>query len=133
MDIPSLVEKTIGIYFLIIALSLIIRPDLWLKMVNRITVESSGQRTYFFFSLLVGIVVTLSHNIWDFNSAILVTVFGWALLLKSTIAFIYPEFFKTVLPSNKKLGIYIRIWGLVLASLCIWILIPFYGPVIKFF
>lgn len=133
MDIPSLVEKTIGIYFFIIALSLIFRPDLWFKMVNRITLENGGQRTYFFFSLLVGIVVILSHNIWDFTSAILVTVFGWALLLKSTIAFIYPELFKKVLPSNEKMGIFIRIWGLVLASLCIWILIPFYGPGIKFF
>ena len=54
MDIPSLVEKTIGIYFLIIALSLIIRPDLWQKMINRITLESGGQRTYFFFSLRTG-------------------------------------------------------------------------------
>ena len=133
MDIPSLVEKTIGIYFFIIAISLIIRPDLWLNMIKRITLENGSQRTYFFFSLFIGIVVTLTHNIWDFTSAILVTVFGWALLIKSSIAFIYPEFFKKVLPSSEKMDLYIRIGGVILASLCIWILIPFYGPGVKFF
>jgi hypothetical protein len=133
MDIPSLVEKTIGIYFLIIALSLIIRPDLWQKMINRITLDNGGQRTYFFFSLFLGIVVSLTHNIWDFTSAILVTVFGWALLIKSSIAFIYPEFFKKILPSGEKMGIFIRIWGVILVFLCIWILIPYYGPGVRFF
>lgn len=133
MDIPSLVEKTIGLYFFIIALSLIIRPSLWLKMINRMIQEDSGQRTYFFFSLIVGIVVTFTHNIWDFNSAVLVTVFGWALVLKSTIAFIYPELFKKLLPPIGNMPLLIRIWGLILASLCIWILIPYLGPEMRFF
>jgi len=133
MDFPTLVEKTIGSYFLIISLSLIIRPVLWQKMINRMVQEDSGQRTYFFFSLIVGLVVTFTHNIWDFTSAVLVTVFGWSLLLKSTIAFIYPEFFKKILPTKGNLKIFIRIWGVVLAILCIWILIPYFGPSIKFF
>lgn len=133
MDFPTLVEKTIGSYFLILAISLIIRPALWLKMLNKIVQEDSGQRTYFFFSLIVGLVVTFTHNIWDFTSGVLVTVFGWSLLLKSTIAFIYPEFFKKILPTRGNLKIFIRIWGVLLAILCIWILIPHFGPAVKFF
>lgn len=133
MDIPSLVEKTIGLYFLIISLSLIIRPSLWLKIVNRIVQEDSGQRTYFFFSLIVGLIVTFTHNIWDFTSAVLVTVFGWALVVKSIIAFIYPELFKMLLPKTKSLPLLIRIWGIILALLCIWILIPYFGPEVRFF
>ena len=133
MNIPSLVEKTIGLYFLILAISLIIRPSLWLKMIKRMLLEDSGQRTYFFFSLIVGIVVTQTHNIWDLTSAVLVTVFGWALILKSAIAFIYPEFFKKVLPQSLNREICIRIFGIVLTILCSWILFPYFGPSIKFF
>jgi len=133
MDIPFLVEKTIGLYFFIIALSLLIRPLLWLKMIKRMIQEDSGQRTYFFFSLMVGIVVIFTHNIWDLTSAVLVTVFGWAMVVKSTIAFIYPELFNKVLPSGQNMIIFIRFWGFVLALLCIWILFPYFGPGIKFF
>ena len=133
MNIPSLVEKTIGLYFLILAISLIIRPSLWLKMIKRMLQEDSGQRTYFFFSMIVGIVVTQTHNIWDLTSAVLVTVFGWALILKSAMAFIYPEFFKKVLPQSLNREIFIRIFGIVLTILCSWILFPYFGPSIKFF
>ncbi len=133
MDIPSLVEKTISSYFFIIGISLLIHPGLWIKMLNRIIQEDSGQRTYFFFSLMVGLLVIYTHNIWDFTSGALVTVFGWALLIKSSIAFIYPDFFKKIIPKIQNIEIYIRLWGLFLSLLCLWILIPYFGPSIRFF
>ncbi len=45
-----------------------------------------------FIAIVIGLLNVLAHNVWEANISILVTIFGWAALIKGILLFTFPKF-----------------------------------------
>ena len=91
MDISIFLAKILGLYYTIMAIAMLVNPQTIRTMMNEIKYPG------FLFmggaiALLVGILLTVSHNIWIANWEVIITIIGWLILLKGTLLLIFPDF-----------------------------------------
>ena len=118
-------ERAIQVYaiinFVIIGLSHALRPRAWVDFF--IILRERGEAGVFataFLSLIFGSIIVAFHNVWS-GIPILLTIIGWAQVLKALIYFAFPAFGlrKLQTPSHERahLFVYAGILCLVFAVL----------------
>jgi hypothetical protein len=69
-------------------------------------------------NLLVGLTVVSMFNMWVWNISLLVTLVGWALLVRGLLAFFFPQVLvhkKMATPGYFKVkGVVLLVWGFFL-------------------
>ena len=92
----TLVEQGIGYLIGIVGLSVLIRTQMWIQVLE--TVCSWKPKTLMTFTLLCsfiyipfGFAIILIHNEWTMSSAVIVTILGWIVFLKSLTFLFFPE------------------------------------------
>lgn len=75
-------------------------------------------------SLLVGLTVITNFNMWSWSLAVLVTIYGWWMVLKGFMTFFLPQMLIKCTMSNTKWlkvkGIIPLVWGLGMCWLAYW-------------
>ncbi|MFH0840944.1 MAG: hypothetical protein V1865_03135 [bacterium] len=91
MDISFFLAKIMGIYFLIVGISILIKGRAIFKKMDQII--DNGLMYYLaIISLIIGLLIVGSHNIWTGGfEVILVTIIGWLALLKGAFYMIMPD------------------------------------------
>ncbi|MGG6230063.1 hypothetical protein [Tenacibaculum sp. SDUM215027] len=90
MDISVFLLKFWGWYCIIFFFVLSFNP----KRVKQIVDNLKDARFLIIISLfavIIGLLNVLAHNIWEANSKLLVTLFGWLALIKGIILFTFPK------------------------------------------
>lgn len=85
------VEKLVAINFLVIGLSHLLQPRVWVQFF--IMLREKGEVGSFlngFVHFPLGAFIVAFHNVWH-GIPMIVTIMGWGLLLKSTLYFTYPR------------------------------------------
>lgn len=100
MDTSNFLARAYGLYFIIMGFLLVIKSDYCAEVIhdlfkNRVLVFLIGWIT-----LILGILVVLSHNIWEFNFKIIITILGYLTLLKGFAHLYMPERMKKMSFSN---------------------------------
>jgi uncharacterized membrane protein HdeD (DUF308 family) len=91
MSISLFLAKVIGIYLLVAGI-FIIRNYRSQKDVARDIIEDNALRYIFgSASLLIGLLIIAAHNNWTEGWKIVITVIGWATLLKGVATFLIPK------------------------------------------
>lgn len=90
MDTSKFLAKVIGIYLIIISLAMLLHMPRFNEMVSNLTSNPPLVFTVGFFTLILGILVVVSHNIWQWNWRVIITIIGWIALLKGTSLIIHP-------------------------------------------
>ena len=88
-------ERAVEIYaavqFLVIGLSHLLQPRVWVDFFIRLrAMGHAGVFVNGFLSLIFGAVIVGFHNVWT-GLPMLLTVIGWAQLLKALISFVMPQ------------------------------------------
>ena|SRR3990167_1668119 len=83
--------QAIGLYLLIVGIIMISRAKYYQDLLSHIKVGNSTIVLAGSFGLIVGISVVLVHNIWIWESELVITLVGWALLIKSILWLSFPE------------------------------------------
>ncbi|MEC4671370.1 MAG: hypothetical protein VST66_05760 [Nitrospirota bacterium] len=122
MDFSLVVEKGVGIMYLILALSLIVRPGLWLDFMENFTKAQTPSLVVPFIGLPFGLSIVLLHPNWSWSPSAFVTLFGWLALLKSSTYLLFPEAYVKLIPKRETLRKIIQIEGPLLAAICLLIL-----------
>lgn len=69
-------------------------------------------------NMLVGLTIIREYNLWIANMAILVTLLGWAMLIRGIITLFAPQFCISIGMSDQKViqarGFIPLVWGLLL-------------------
>ena len=94
MDTTVFLLKFWGWYCVIFFVVLSFNP----KRIKQIVDDFQDQKFTIlisFIAIVVGLLNVLAHNIWEPNISILVTIFGWAALLKGIFLFTFPKFMIT--------------------------------------
>jgi hypothetical protein len=106
-------ERAIQIYailnFAIIGLSHAIRPKAWVAFFAYL--RERGEAGVFataFLSLLFGSLVVAFHNVWS-GIPIVLTLIGWAQVVKATLYFVFPAFGlrKLQIPSPERANMFV--------------------------
>jgi hypothetical protein len=112
------------IQFVIIGLSHTLRPRQWVDFF--VFLRERGEAGVFaaaFLSLLFGSIVVAFHNVWS-GLPIVLTVIGWAQVLKAFLYFVFPAFGlrKLQIPSQERAHqfVYPGVVFLVLAAVLVY-------------
>lgn len=87
--------QIIGLYVLIVGLTMLFFKKRWLQFIDDTTKPHSQTLNYVLaiVALPIGLLLVLLNNIWDAGLLpLVVTLFGWLILLKSIMVFVFsPE------------------------------------------
>ena len=131
----TLVEQGIGYLISIVGLSVLLRTQIWIQVLE--TVCSWKKQTLVTFTLLCsfmyipfGVGIVLIHNEWMMSSSVIVTILGWIVFLKSLIFLFFPEkvdLMKLLMNKGEKfLNWFFKIVGVVFIGLGLLVLCPYW-------
>jgi len=90
MDISLFLAQVFGIYFVVMGLALVLRGEAIQQTIGEFV---SNRALKFFagiFVLILGILLILTHNIWDGTWRVLITIFAWLTFLKGIFYLLLP-------------------------------------------
>lgn len=76
---------------LVLGLSYLLQADNWIKLSRDVLANETRYYPLFLFLLVFGLVVIFEHNEWSMEWNIAITIFGWAMAIKSAVFLIAPR------------------------------------------
>lgn len=91
MDLTLLLIQVIGIYMLVGGASALFRPDRARRAMEE--VSKSYILPYFdgALALIVGLLIVLTHNVWEGLAATIVTLVGWVAVIEGVAMMLLPQ------------------------------------------
>lgn len=90
MDVSIFLAKSLGLYLLIMALVMLFNAQRLRAMI-----DESGHLSALFFSgavsVITGILIIVSHNVWEANWRGIITLIGYAALVKGLARLIFTR------------------------------------------
>ena len=68
-------------------------------------------------TLPVGIAIVISHNVWEANWRVLITLFGWIAIFAGIARLAFPDLMKSVGNTMLEKGYYTTVPGVLMAAL----------------
>lgn len=96
MDNSRFLSKAVGIYLIFVSCAMFTNMQQFMTYISSLINNSSLMFVTGFFTLILGILMVLSHNIWQLNWRIILTIISWIVLLKGATIVICPEFIDQV-------------------------------------
>lgn len=94
MALSNYLAEVWGISIVVISLALLVKE----KHLKRLFASLETEESFFlwgFISFVIGISMVLAHNIWVQNWQVIITILGWASLIKGLLLLFSPEFMKS--------------------------------------
>ena len=82
-----------GISLVVIPLAMLVKE----KYVKQLFTSVENDATFFFWgviSFLIGLTMILAFNVWSQSWQVVITILGWATLLKGLVVLFFPELAK---------------------------------------
>jgi hypothetical protein len=92
MDISKFLSKVVGIYLMIVSIAMFLNMPQFIIHVNSLINDPPLLFVTGFFTLILGILMVVSHHIWQWNWRVIITIFAWIVLLKGASIIFYPQF-----------------------------------------
>ena len=93
MDISIFLAKALGIYLVIISIGMLVHAKIFRKIINDIINNQALLFLSGVIALVLGILLVLSHNIWQNDWRVVITVVAWLAFIKGITRIILPTFF----------------------------------------
>ena len=92
MDVSKYLAKVIGIYLIIVGVAMLANMHLFLNYIHSLINNAPLMYVIGFFTLIPGILMVVSHNVWQWNWRLLITLISWLVLLKGASIILFPKF-----------------------------------------
>lgn len=90
-ELAKAIELYAAVHMTVIGLSHVLQPAAWVRFFQLLTAHgTTGAFANGFLSLTFGSIIVAFHNIWE-GGAIVLTLLGWAQIVKAAVAFLAPE------------------------------------------
>ena len=90
MENALMVAKIAGPIYLILGLSVLMYQQVWQKVVTQWQKDHFGLFAMMLMSMVLGLLVINLYNVWEWNVWLLITLTGWAMLVKGAAYFLLP-------------------------------------------
>lgn len=91
MDASIFLAKIIGIYLVIIGLVYFFKRDFLREVLQDVYKNSGVVALSATMNLILGLLIVLNHNIWEFSWKVVVTLLGYLCLFKGLGNFFAPQ------------------------------------------
>ena len=91
MELSYFLAQLFGLTMMIFAALAFLRPSVVLGVIQDLKPFSFSMLMAGFVGIVAGLAIVLSHNIWEFSWVGVVTLFGWAALLKGITYVAFPN------------------------------------------
>ncbi len=92
MELSIFLAKAIGLYYVILSLGMILNGARIKVLLMEIMNNPGLLFVTGFFTLIIGILLVTSHNIWVADWRVLITLLGWGALIKGVMIVTLPQF-----------------------------------------
>lgn len=82
--------KVLGPMYLVLGLSVLLYQKVWAKIIKDWQSNHTSLIGLMLFVGVFGLLIVLSYNVWNLNVWLLVTLSGWAMVLKALAYFLLP-------------------------------------------
>lgn len=96
MDVSKFLGKVVGIYLIIVSLAMLVNMDQFAHFVDQLITDAPLMFVTGFFTLIIGVLMVVAHNIWRWDWRVIITIIGWLTLLKALSLIFYPQFIDAV-------------------------------------
>lgn len=91
MDTSKFLAKVIGIYETIISIAMLVNMHQFTNNISGLLNNAPLMLIVGSFTLILGVLLVVSHNIWQWNWRIIITIIAWIVLLKGASIVLYPH------------------------------------------
>lgn len=92
MDISKFLSKAIGLYLVILSIVMLANMPQFIHSVITLINNAPLMFVAGFCTFIIGILMVVSHNLWQWNWRLIITLFAWMILLKGISLLLYPQF-----------------------------------------
>lgn len=92
MDVSKFLAKVMGIYLIIVSIAMFINMHQFIIYISSLVNDAPLMFVIGFFTLILGLLMVISHNIWQWNWRVIITIISWITLLKGASIILYPNF-----------------------------------------
>lgn len=96
MDRSVFLSRVIGIYMLVVSVAMLINMSSFVNMINELVSNKSIMFLSGFFTLIIGILLVVSHNVWRWNWSLLITIIAWIVFIKAISLIFFPHILDTL-------------------------------------
>ncbi len=119
MEKALILAAIIGPFYLVFGLSILMYVKQWKKIYTEFQKNHFIMMGNMILSLVAGLIIINMHNVWEWNLFVVITVTGWAALLKAVFYFLAPsDWIKQTLKSKIiRKDSFLYFWGAVMTVL----------------
>jgi uncharacterized protein YacL len=92
MDSSKFLSRILGLYLLIVSTAMFVNMQQFSANVNQLMHEPSLLFVVGIFTVIIGLLMVVSHNIWQWNWRVLITIIAWLSLIKGASILFFPLF-----------------------------------------
>jgi uncharacterized membrane protein len=120
MDTSLFLARLIGPVLVVLAIGLLTRQDAWRSMAKEFTASRPLLFLSGFMTLLGGLALVNTHNVWE-GWPVIITIFGWLALIGGIARMLFPE---TVVGISERMlnnKTYLTVAGIVEGLIGLWL------------
>lgn len=87
----DIIGQVVAWLLLVLGLSCIANTSMWLRVVRDAMAEPARYFFMVILTLVLGLVIIATHNLWVADWPVAVTLFGWILAVKSVLFLLFPQ------------------------------------------
>jgi hypothetical protein len=91
MNVTAVLAQILGIMFVVLGLSMLFQKKYTLLVVEELVQSKSFMWMGGFIALTMGAVIVALNNVWSSGLPLLITIIGWASLIKGTFLLLFPN------------------------------------------
>lgn len=91
MNNSKFLGKVIGIYLIIVSVMLFTNMQGNIDLINSLMTNAPLMFITGFITLILGLLLVVSHNVWQWNWRVIITLIGWMVLLKGLTILFFPR------------------------------------------
>lgn len=91
MNTSKFLSKVIGLYEIIISLAMLTHSSLLFNSMQALLANEPLMLFIGCTTLILGLLMVVSHNIWRWHWQVLVTIVSWIILLKAITILLFPH------------------------------------------
>ncbi|RAP38014.1 hypothetical protein B1207_03225 [Legionella quinlivanii] len=91
MDITIFLAKVIGWYLVITSLYVFFRRKNLHPLINAMVADSPLMLFMAIITLILGLLLVISHNVWVVAWPLIITITGWLILLSALLRLFFPD------------------------------------------
>ncbi|CEG56156.1 hypothetical protein [Legionella fallonii] len=96
METSKFLSKVLGFYLFIIGSAMLLNMHQFTSHVVKLINDTQLMFVSGFFVLILGLLMVVSHNVWQWSWRLIITIIAWLILFKGVSIIYFPKYLDTV-------------------------------------